>query len=160
MTGREQLTLDQLKGRVGEELGVSDWIEVDQNRIDAFAEVGIDHQFIHIDPERAAAETPFGGTIAHGFLTLALLVPMGATALPELADRAMGINYGLEKMRFLAPVRAGRRVRGRFRLLEVSERQARQVLIRYGVTVEIEGEEKPALAAEWLALSVMKEEQS
>lgn len=160
MSAREQVTLDELTRRVGLELGVSDWIEIDQARIDAFAEVGIDHQFIHVDPARAAAETPFGGTIAHGFLTLAMLVPMGETALPELAGRAMGINYGFDKLRFLAPVRAGRRVRGRFRLAEVSERQPQQILIRYDVTVEIEGEEKPALAAEWLALSVMKEKQS
>ncbi len=158
MSVREKVSLSQLQARVGQELGVSDWIEIDQARIDAFAEVGIDHQFIHVDPERAEAETPFGGTIAHGFLTLALLVPMGQSVLPELAGRAMGINYGLEKMRFLAPVRSGRRVRGRFRLLEVAERQPGQILVRYGVTVEIEGEEKPALAAEWLALSIMKEE--
>ncbi len=159
MSLREQVSLKDLKARVGQELGVSDWIEIDQARIDAFAAVG-DDQFIHVDPARATAETPFGGTIAHGFLTLSLLVPMGETALPELAERAMGINYGFEQMRFLAPVRAGHRVRGRFSLLEISERQARQILIRYGVTVEIEGEEKPALAAEWLALSIMKEEQS
>ncbi len=157
MSGREQVSLEELKRRVGQDLGVSDWIEIDQGRIDAFADVGIDHQFIHVDPARAATETPFGGTIAHGFLTLAMLVPMGETALPELAERAMGINYGFEKLRFLAPVRAGRRVRGRFHLNEITERQPGQILIRYGVTVEIEGEEKPALAAEWLALSVMKE---
>ncbi len=160
MSEREQVTLEELKSRLGQELGVSAWIEIDQGRIDAFADVGIDHQFIHVDPARAEAETPFGGTIAHGFLTLALLVPMGETALPELTGRAMGINYGFEKLRFLAPVRAGQRVRGRFSLAAVSERQPGQVLIRYDVTVEIEGEAKPALAAEWLALSIMKEKQS
>lgn len=160
MSAREQVTLDELKRRIGQELGVSAWIEIDQDRIDAFADVGIDHQFIHVDPARAEAETPFGGTIAHGFLTLALLVPMGETALPELAERTMGINYGFEKLRFLAPVRAGQRVRGRFRLGEISERQPGQILTHYDVTVEIEGEEKPALAAEWLTLSVMKEKQS
>ncbi|MEO1191227.1 MAG: MaoC family dehydratase [Pseudomonadota bacterium] len=156
MSGRTQLSLADFAAKQGQVLGVSDWVEIDQARIDAFAEVGDDHQFIHVDPERAAAETPFGGTIAHGFLTLALLVPLGATVLPELAGRAMGINYGLEKVRFLAPVRAGKRVRGHFTLLELSERQPGQVLLRYGVTLEIEGEEKPALAAEWLALSVMQ----
>jgi len=157
VSGRETLGVNELKARVGQEIGVSDWIEIDQARIDAFADVGIDHQFIHVDPVRAAAETPFGGTIAHGFLTLSLLSPMGVDALPQVKDRAMGINYGLEKLRFLAPVRCGKRVRGRFVLLEASERKPGQVLLRYGVSIEIEGEEKPALTAEWLALSVMKE---
>lgn len=156
---RAQVTLAELEGRIGEELGVSDWITVDQARIDAFADVGLDHQFIHVDPVRAAAETPFGGTIAHGFLTLSLLAPLADSGLPELAGRAMGINYGLEKLRFLAPVRAGRRIRARFRLLDVSRRKPEQILLRYGVTIEIEGEDKPALSAEWLGLSVMKEEE-
>lgn len=157
MSGRRQVSLDEFKGLVGREIGVSDWLEVDQARIDAFAEVGIDDQYIHVDPARAAAETEFGGTIAHGFLTLSLLTPLAAGVLPELAGRAMGINYGLEKLRFLAPVRAGRRVRGRFTLLDVSERKPGQILTRYGVSIEIEGEDKPALAAEWLTLSVLKE---
>ncbi|GAB5471349.1 MAG: MaoC family dehydratase [Rhodospirillales bacterium] len=157
---RAQVSLAELRAKVGQELGLSDWIVVDQARIDAFAEVGLDDQFIHVDPERARAETPFGGTIAHGFLTLSLLTPLGATILPELTGRAMGINYGIEKLRFLAPVRAGKRLRGRFHLLDVTERQPGQILIRYGVSVEIEGEEKPALAAEWLALSIMQEKTS
>ncbi len=160
MSQARQVSLADLSQQIGQEIGVSEWITIDQARIDAFAEVTGDHQFIHVDPQRAAGETPFGGTIAHGFLTLSLLTNLGAEVTPVLAGRAMGINYGLEQVRFVSPVRVGQRVRGRFRLLDVSERKPGQILVRYGVTVEIEGEEKPALAAEWLALSIMKENQA
>ena len=143
--------LDEIRRRVGEEVGVSGWITVDQPRIDAFAGATEDRQFIHLDPE-AAADTPFGGTIAHGFLSLSLLSRMAAeaTLLPD--GLKMAVNYGFDRVRFLAPVRSGSRVRGRFVLDSVEEKAAGQVLMRHNVTVEIEGETKPALTAEWLGL--------
>ena len=144
-------TLDEIRKRIGEEGGVSSWILVDQARIDAFADASEDRQFIHVDPD-AAAQTPFGGTVAHGFLTLSLLSRMGAEAMLLPDSLKMAINYGLDRVRFLAPVRAGSRVRGRFRLDSVEEKAPGQVLMRHTVTVEIEGEDKPALTAEWLGL--------
>ncbi|HEV2817107.1 MAG TPA: MaoC family dehydratase [Allosphingosinicella sp.] len=144
-------SIEEIKGRIGSEVGVSDWILVDQPRIDAFAEVTDDHQFIHVDPAAAAA-TPFGGTIAHGFLTLSLLSRMAADAMLRPADIRMGVNYGFEKIRFLAPVRAGSRVRGRFRLQRFEEKREGQYQFVHEVTVEIEGEEKPALIAEWIGM--------
>lgn len=152
---RNVLPLETLKARIGEEVGLSSWREVPQERIDRFAAVTDDHQFIHVDPTRAAAETEFGGTIAHGFLTLSLLSTLAYEVLPVPEGRVLGINYGFDRVRFLNPVRAGRRVRGRFVLAEISERGERQVMMRYAVTVEIEGEAKPALAADWLTLTVL-----
>ena len=151
----ETLTLSELRDRVGQEVGLSRWIAVTQAVIDGFAEVTQDHQFIHVDPKRAAAETPFGGTIAHGFLTLSLLSACAYDALPQLAGRTMGINYGFDKIRFLSPVRSGSRVRARFTLSEVVMRSATEAMMRYGVTVEIEGAERPALAADWLTMAVL-----
>jgi len=148
-------SIDELKSRIGQEIGVSSWKTIDQDRIDRFATVTEDLQFIHVDPERALAETPFGGTIAHGFLTLSLLSAMGQEALPVIRSRTMGINYGLERVRFLSPVPVGARVRGRFTLSDVSMRSAAQAMLRYQVIVEIEGAEKPALAAEWITLAVI-----
>jgi acyl dehydratase len=148
-------SIEDLKSRVGQELGVSSWKTIDQDRIDRFAAVTEDLQFIHVDPERALAEAPFGSTIAHGFLTLSLLSVMGQEALPTIRDRTMGINYGLERVRFLSPVSVGARLRGRFTLSEVSMRSDTQALLRYQVTVEIDGAEKPALAAEWITLAVL-----
>jgi acyl dehydratase len=147
-------TGETLKARIGEEVGVSGWIELDQARIDAFAKVTEDMQFIHVDPE-AAKRTPFGGTIAHGFLTLSMLSKMSYEAAPVLDGIAMGVNYGFGKIRFLQPVKSGQRVRGRFKLLDVVERHPGQWLITNEVTVEIEGESKPALIAEWLGLQVL-----
>ena len=144
-------SLDQIRSRVGEEVGVSDWLTIDQPRIDAFAEATEDRQFIHVDPQ-AAAQTPFGGTIAHGFLTLSLLSRMAADAMPLPETLRMAVNYGFERVRFLAPVRAGKRVRGRFTLDSVEEKAPGQILMRHLVTVEIEGEDKPALTAVWLGL--------
>jgi acyl dehydratase len=144
-------TLDEIRKRIGEEVGVSSWIVVDQPRIDTFAAATDDRQFIHIDPE-AAAQTPFGSTVAHGFLTLSLLSRMGAEAMLLPDGLRMAVNYGLEHVRFLAPVRSGRRVRGRFRLDSVEEKAPGQILMRHNVTVEIEGEAKPALTADWLGL--------
>ena len=147
-------SLDDIRSRIGQETGVSSWIAVDQDRIDAFAEATDDRQFIHIDPA-AAAQTPFGGTIAHGFLTLSLLSRMGAEAMLLPDSLKMAINYGLEEVRFLAPVRAGKRVRGRFTLDSVDEKGPGRILMRHRVTVEIEGEDKPALTALWLGLMVV-----
>jgi acyl dehydratase len=144
-------SLTEIKSRIGEEIGVSGWIAIDQARIDKFADATEDRQFIHVDPA-AATQTPFGGTIAHGFLSLSLLSRMGAEALLVPEGLKIAINYGLDRVRFLAPVRSGNRVRGRFVLDSVEEKAAGQVLMRHNVTVEIEGEEKPALSAEWLAL--------
>jgi acyl dehydratase len=144
-------SLDKIRAKIGEEVGVSDWILVDQARIDAFADATEDRQFIHVDP-KAAAQTPFGGTVAHGFLTLSLLSAMAADAMLHPDSLKMAINYGLDRVRFVAPVRAGSRVRGRFRLDSVEEKAPGQVLMRHTVTVEIEGEDKPALTAEWLGL--------
>jgi acyl dehydratase len=144
-------SLEEIKGRIGSEVGVSDWILIDQPRIDTFAEVTEDPQFIHIDPE-AAAKTPFGGTIAHGFLTLSLLSRMAADAMLRPDDIKMGVNYGFEKVRFIAPVRSGKRVRGRFRLQRFEEKRPGQYQFVHEVTVEIEGEDKPALIAEWIGL--------
>ena len=152
---RLPVSIDELKNRIGQELGVSSWKVIDQDRIDRFAAVTEDLQFIHVDPERSLAETPFGGTIAHGFLTLSLLSSMGQEALPVIKNRTMGINYGLERVRFLSPVPVGAQVRGRFTLSEVSMRSATQAMLRYQVTVEIDGAEKPALAAEWITLAVL-----
>jgi acyl dehydratase len=134
---------------------VSPWHEVDQSRIDAFAETTEDHQFIHVDPVAAAA-TPFGGTIAHGFLTLSLLSVMGYESLPRIKDLAHGLNYGFDRVRFLSPVRSGSRVRAHFKLQSVVERSPGQRLITYDVSVEIEGQTKPALAATWLTMQVAK----
>ena len=144
-------SLDEIRGWVGKEVGVSAWIDVDQPRIDAFAEATEDRQFIHVDPE-AAAKTPFGGTVAHGFLSLSLLSRMGAEAMLLPNGLKMAVNYGLDRVRFVAPVRAGSQVRGRFRLDSVEEKAPGQMLLRHTVTVEIEGEDKPALTAEWLGL--------
>ena len=144
-------TLDEIRSRVGQEIGVSEWITVDQGRINAFADATEDHQFIHVDPE-AAARTPFGGTVAHGFLSLSLLSRMAYDVMLVPDTLKMGVNYGFDRVRFLAPVRAGKRVRGRFVLEDASEKAPGQLLTRHAVTVEIEGEEKPALTAVWLGL--------
>jgi acyl dehydratase len=136
----------------GKDLGASDWIEVDQGRIDRFAETTEDHQFIHVDPERAKA-TPFGTTIAHGYLTLSLLAKMAYDVMPGIAGSKMGVNYGLNSVRFLAPVKSGSRVRGHFMMKDVTERSAGVVQSTVEVKVEIEGEDKPALAAEWVTLA-------
>lgn len=142
------MRIEELQPRIGETLGVSDWVLVDQARINAFADTTDDHQFIHVDEEKAKA-SPFGGTIAHGLLTLSLLVPMGESAMPRV-DVQVLINYGFDKVRFLSPVRSGSRVRGHFKLLELSEKRPGQWQQKVEVTVEIEGADKPALIAEWI----------
>ena len=144
-------SFDEIRTRIGTEIGVSSWLVVDQPRIDAFADATEDRQFIHIDPA-AAAQTPFGGTIAHGFLTLSLLSRMAAEATLVPDGLKMAVNYGFDRIRFLAPVKSGKRVRGRFVLDSVEEKAPGQWLLRHMVTVEIEGEDKPALTAAWLGL--------
>ncbi|HEV2865079.1 MAG TPA: MaoC family dehydratase [Allosphingosinicella sp.] len=144
-------SIEEIHARIGEEVGVSDWILIDQAAIDTFAEVTQDHQFIHVDPE-AAAKTPFGGTVAHGFLTLSLLSRMAADAMLRPETIRMGVNYGFERVRFMAPVRSGKRVRGRFRLDRFEEKRPGQWQFVHNVTVEIEGEDKPALVADWIGM--------
>jgi acyl dehydratase len=144
------MTPEDLKNAVGTELGVSDWTKITQPMIDAFADVTDDHQFIHVDPEKAAQETPFGGTIAHGFLTLSLLAGMGYQVIPDIEGAQMGVNYGLNRVRFIAPVPAGARVRGRFTLAECREDKPGELTTTWEVTVEIEGADKPALIAQWI----------
>jgi acyl dehydratase len=148
------LSVAELAQRVGQEIGLSRWFLIDQKRIDAFADATEDWQFIHVDPEAAKA-TPFGGAIAHGFLTLSMLSAIAYDALPKVLGLAMGVNYGFDKVRFVAPVRAGRRIRGRFRLAALTQRSALEYQSRKSVTVEIEGEDKPALVADWLSLYVL-----
>ncbi len=141
---------DELFAMIGKETGVSDWMEISQDRVNKFAEATGDFQFIHIN-EELAKQTPFGGTIAHGFLSLSLLPVLSAEAdLPRLADIKMGVNYGGNKTRFLSPVRVGKRVRGRFKMLELEEKRPGQYQQSMEFTLEIEGEEKPALIAEWI----------
>jgi acyl dehydratase len=144
-------SLEDIRARVGQEVGVSSWFAMDQQRIDAFADATEDRQFIHVAAD-AAAQTPFGGTIAHGFLTLSMLSRMAAEAMLLPDTLKMAVNYGFDRVRFLAPVRSGKRVRGRFVLDSVDEKAPGQLLMRHSVTVEIEGEEKPALTAQWLGL--------
>jgi acyl dehydratase len=140
-----------LQSLIGTEIGTSEWITVDQDRINVFADVTEDHQFIHIDEEKAK-KTPFGGTIAHGFLTLSLLSKFTEGAGLVIEGVQMGVNYGFEKVRFLAPVPSGANVRGRFTLKDAVEKKPGQHLLTYEVTVDIEGQEKPALIADWLGM--------
>ncbi len=146
------LKIDDLSTMIGNEIGASRWFAVDQDRIDAFADATEDHQFIHVDPA-AAAMTPLGGTVAHGFLSLSLMSAMAYDALPKPDGVKMMLNYGFDRVRFLAPVRSGSRVRGRFILAAFDQRAPGQYLARYTVTVEIDGQDKPALTADWLGLT-------
>ena len=148
------VTREQLDRMVGERLGVSDWFLIDQERVNRFADVTLDHQFVHVDPVRAKA-TPFGGTIAHGFLTLSLLVHLCLPFIPVLTNRKLVVNYGFDKVRFSAPVKVGKRIRAVAKLGEVSERKPGNIVMRLDVKVEIENEDKPALVAEWLSLHVV-----
>ena len=149
-----ETALKTLRPRIGETLGPSGWITVDQAMIDAFAALTNDRQFIHIDPE-AARGTPFGATVAHGFLTLSLLSQMAYALLPQAPGRRLGVNYGFDRIRFLAPVRSGARLRGLFRIAAADARPPDGVMLRLAVTMEIEGEPKPALTADWLTLSLL-----
>ncbi len=137
---------------IGTPLPPSRWIEIDQARINAFADVTEDHQFIHLDPIRAAAETPFGGTIAHGYLTLSMASAFAYDVLPAIEGQSASVNYGFEKIRFLAPVRAGSRIRGQFVLKSVVAKGDNAILQMHGLSIEIEGSDTPALVADWLTL--------
>jgi len=146
------VSLQAYQAMVGKEIGISSWHLIDQKRIDVYADVIEDHQFIHVDPERAKRETAFGTTIAHGFLTMSLMSIMSYEVMPVIEGTSMGVNYGFDKLRFLSPVRSGSRVRGRFTLAEAKLRKPKELQSRTSVTVEIEGEEKPALIADWIGL--------
>jgi acyl dehydratase len=145
------ITLEAYQALVGKEIGVSSWHLIDQTRIDTYAGVTEDHQFIHVDPEKAK-QTPFGTTIAHGFLTMSMMSVMSYEVMPAISGTTMGVNYGFDKLRFISPVRSGKRVRGRFVLAEAHLRKPNELQSRTNVTVEIEGEDKPALVADWLGL--------
>jgi acyl dehydratase len=147
----KEISLADVRGLIGTETGLSDWIVVDQTMIDAFAHATGDHQFIHVDPVRAG-ESPFGGTIAHGFLTLSLLSAMNYNCLPKVREQTMGINYGFDTVRFVAPVREGARIRGHFILSEARFRGAGMLMTTYDVSIEIENERKPALTAKWITI--------
>lgn len=144
----EKLSLNEMRALVGKPMGTTRWYDITQDRINQFADITEDWQFIHLDAEKAA-ETPFGTTIAHGFLTLSMLSAM-VYEMPDLDGVAMGVNYGFNRIRFLAPVPAGARIRGHFTLMDLDESRAGEVTSTLSVTVEIEGQEKPALAAEWI----------
>lgn len=142
---------EELHAHIGEELGVSDWVEIDQDRIDAFADVTLDHQFIHVDPQAAQA-TPLGSTVAHGFLTLSLLSYLREDMFFVPENTVMTLNYGLDRLRFIEPVPVGSRVRARSRLIAVTEKESGRWLIKEETTVEIEGNDRPALIAEPLTM--------
>ncbi len=144
-------TADTIADFVGAVTGVSDWSVIDQDRINKFADVTEDHQFIHVN-EEAAKMTPFGGTIAHGFLSLSMLSKLAVGCVIVMDGVKMGVNYGFEKVRFVAPVKSGKRIRGHFTLMSADQKMPGQWTFKYGVKVEIEGEEKPALVAEWLSM--------
>lgn len=155
MSGKEAITLDELAAQVGGEPRYSRWYTLDQSRIDGFADVTDDWQFIHVDPE-AAAKTPLGGTIAHGFLTLSMLSAMSYDTERPLQGTAMAINYGFNRVRFTTPVKVGSRVRAKFVTRAVDRKTENSVLVTRSVTVEIENESRPALTAEWLGYTVLE----
>jgi len=138
--------IEELKTLTGQEIGISDWINVTQDMIDRFADVTGDHQWIHVDPERAKRETPFGSTIAHGFLTVSLLPQLSQQTITVNGDYKMRINYGFNRLRFVSPVRAGSRIRAPFTAQKVTDNA-----VTWLVTVDVEGQDKPAVVAEWLS---------
>jgi len=150
----KKVTVADIPASVGQEVGCSDWRTVTQDMINQFADATDDHQFIHVDPERAK-ETPFGGTIAHGFLTLSLLSTLAYEVLPELEGQIFGINYGFDKVRFMAPVKSGARVRARFVVSEAEIRPSGRIVFHYAVTLEIENSKKPALTANWITIAMV-----
>lgn len=143
---------EDLTQNIGAPLAPSAWISMDQSRINSFADVTEDHQFIHLDPDRAARETPFGGTIAHGYLTLSMASAFAYEVMQPIEGQSASVNYGFDKVRFLAPVRAGARIRGSFELLEVAAKGESAILQTHLLTIEIQGSDTPALIAEWLTL--------
>jgi acyl dehydratase len=151
--GYQIVPKEEFTNHIGKKMEPGEWFMLDQQRINEFAECTEDRQFIHIDEEKAA-ETPFGGTIAHGFLTLSMLSHIATQNGVTPENVVMGINYGFDKVRFLAPVRAGKRVRAHVEILDITPKDGNRFLIKQGITVEIEGEETPALVAEWLSMVV------
>jgi len=149
-----KVTIDEIPASVGQEVGCSGWRTVTQDMISQFADATDDHQFIHVDPERAR-KTPFGGTIAHGFLTLSLLSTLAYESLPELEGQTFGINYGFDKVRFMVPVKSGAQVRARFMLSNAEIRPSGLVIFHYAVTLEIENSKKPALTADWITIAMV-----
>ena len=145
---------DNFRIKIGSIVGQSEWININQKLIDDFANLTMDNQFIHVDPERAYKETPFGSTIAHGFLILSLSTKFFVDVVGEIEGEKMGINYGFNKLRFVSPVLSGSEIRGRFKLSEVSKKGANGVLKVYDLTIEVKGTEKPAVFAEWLTLTI------
>lgn len=150
------ITIAELQAKEGVVLGTSEWVTLSQERINTFADVTEDHQFIHLDAERAAAETDLGGTIAHGFLTLSYLSNLNSQIIPDIKNRTMTFNYGLNKVRFLHPVPAGAKIRSTVRLQSVTEKPGNRYLCQYGAEVEIENVETPALIAEVLVMYVVE----
>ena len=151
-----KVSVKDLKEFLGKEVGLTEWIEINQNQINKFADATGDFQYIHVDEDRAA-ETPFGSTIAHGFLTLSLLSKLSSmNGGMKLENSVMGINYGLDKVRFINPVKVDSKIRARFRLISAEEKKPKHYLLKHNVTVEIEGNEKPALIAEWLGMTVIQ----
>ncbi len=148
------VTLEELHARIGTQVGISEWITIDQKRIDEFADVTEDRQFIHVDPS-AAKETMFGSTVAHGFLSLSLLSRMAFDVMLVPDNLKMAVNYGFDRVRFLAPVPVGARVRGMFTLTNVEEKSLGQLLVHHNVMVDIDITEKPALTADWISLLVL-----
>ena len=145
------MTPQEVQAQVGQQIGTSEWVEMSQERINLFAEATGDHQFIHLDEEKAKL-TPFGGTIAHGFLTLSMIPYLSAHSdLPKVDGVKMGVNYGGNKTRFISPVRSGKRIRGHWKPIELEEKRPGQWQQTHEITIEIEGEDKPALIAEWIS---------
>ena len=152
----KKVNIKDLSGFLGKEVGLTDWIEINQDQINKFADATGDFQYIHVDEDRAA-ETPFGTTIAHGFLTLSLLSKLSSMSGGiKLENAIMGINYGLDKVRFVSPVKVNSKIRARFQLISAEEKKPKHYLLKHNVTVEIEGDEKPALIAEWLGMTVVQ----
>ncbi|WP_439572730.1 MaoC family dehydratase [Phreatobacter sp.] len=148
----KEVSIEALKGMVGQEIGLSKWFEISQADINAFADLTHDHQFIHVDPDKAKL-TPFGGTIAHGFFTVSMLSAFAIDALPAVEKRTMGVNYGFDRLRMMSPVKSGAKVRGRFVLKALDSKSPQQHQLTYSVTVEIEGGDKPAMVADWVTLA-------
>ena len=143
-------TVAEPGAQIGQEVGCASWLTINQGMIDTFAKLTNDHQYIHVDPPRAMAESSYGGTIVHGFLTLSMLTQMLMSAVPTIRGTSTSINYGFDKIRFLSPVRSDSAIRGRFTLAAVEERVPNELTVRYETTLEIRGNNRPALFADWL----------
>jgi len=148
---KKTVTIADIANSIGKEVGVSNWRLVTQEMINLFADATDDHQFIHTDPERAR-QTAFGGTIAHGFLTLSLLSTLAYETLPEIEGQSYGVNYGFDQIRFMTPVKTGARVRARFVLTDAQIRPSGRIVFHYAVTIEVENNKKPALTADWITI--------